>query len=285
MTEPASHDHAPASRDHGPGQQRSTGDRDAWSAATDPIGQQSGADGPADEQSAGGQSAEGQSAEGQQTGQRPAGQAPGRQSGGGQSADRKPASRKPADRKPADRAPVLDRDARRTTSGATGRVVSRPSQPRKPDSRRSSPPGGDLLTDLQRWLIRSSAKTMRREIEGQVRRTLGGGRKEPEDIWGTATTEPPPDLSEPPECAWCPICRAARRMRESGPGLSSQVSGASNVVAAAVQDAIVAFDTVLSRTAAASGQEPPADRSPASGPADSASDEAERAQDEPGDRG
>jgi hypothetical protein len=271
MTEPASHDHAPASRDHGPGQQRSTGDRDAWSAATDPIGQQSGADGPADEQSAGGQSAEGQSAEGQSGRELPT--------------SREPASRKPADRKPADRAPVLDRDARRTASGATGRVVSRPSQPRKPDSRRSSPPGGDLLTDLQRWLIRSSAKTMRREIEGQVRRTLGGGRKEPEDIWGTATTEPPPDLSEPPECAWCPICRAARRMRESGPGLSSQVSGASNVVAAAVQDAIVAFDTVLSRTAAASGQEPPADRSPASGPADSASDEAERAQDEPGDRG
>jgi hypothetical protein len=134
-------------------------------------------------------------------------------------------------------------------------------------------------------MIRSGAKSMRREIEGQVRRTLGSGRSEPEDVWGTATTEVPPDVGESPECAWCPICRAARRMRDSGPGLGSQVSGASKGVAAYVQDAIVAFDTVLSRTAAAPAQDPPADRSPASGPAESVSDEAERAQDEPGDRG
>jgi hypothetical protein len=127
---------------------------------------------------------------------------------------------------------------------------------------------------------------MRREIQGQVRRTLGGGRKaEPSDTWGAATTEPPPHLGESPECAWCPICRAARRMRESGPDLGSQISGASDVVASAVQDAIVAVDAIFSRPASAPGSRRPADGSPDSGPADSAGDAAERGSDEPGDRG
>lgn len=255
------------SRPAGP---RRAGDRGAWSAATDSIGPQPAAARPASEPPAGGQPAGGQPG-GRQVGR----EAPIRDL---------PAGRTSGARKP-DRAPAADRDSGRTTSGETGRVVSRPSRPRRPDSRRSSAPGGELLTDLQRWMIRSSAKTMRREIEGQVRRTLGSGRREPEDVWGTATTEVPPEVGESPECAWCPICRAARRMRDSGPGLGSQVSGASKGVAAYVQDAIVAFDTVLSRTAQPPVQEPPADRSPASGPADPASDEAERAQDEPGDRG
>ena len=60
-------------------------------------------------------------------------------------------------------------------------------------------------------------------------------------------TEPPPDASmDAPECAWCPICRAARRVRESGPGLSGPLAGAGDVVAAAVQEALSAFDSVLS---------------------------------------
>jgi hypothetical protein len=245
----------PDSGNHGPAGNRRGGDRGAWGAATDPIGPQPAAARPASEPPAGGQPAVSRPAVSRPAGGQPAGS----QSGG--------------------------RDSGRTASGETGRVVSRPSRPRRPDSRRSSSTGGDLLTDLQRWMIRSGAKSMRREIEGQVRRTLGSGRAEPEDVWGTATTEVPPDVGESPECAWCPICRAARRMRDSGPGLGSQVSGASKGVAAYVQDAIVAFDTVLSRTAAAPAQEPPADKSPASGPAASASDEAERAPDEPGDRG
>jgi hypothetical protein len=254
-TGPGASSTGPDSGHHGPAGKRPPGDRGAWSAATDPIGPQPAAVRPADASPAGGQPAVSQPADGQPAVSRPAG---GRAGG---------------------------RDSGRPASGEAGRVVSRPSRPRRPDSRRSSSPGGDLLTDLQRWMIRSSAKSMRREIEGQVRRTLGSGRAEPGDVWGTATTEVPPDVGESPECAWCPICRAARRMRDSGPGLGSQVSGASKGVAAYVQDAIVAFDTVLSRTAAAPAQEPPADRPPASGPADSASDEAERAQDEPGDRG
>jgi hypothetical protein len=209
---------------------------------------------------------------------------------GSRPASESPASDAPAPVAPAPVPPAPDAPA---AGGVVGREVSReavrpasrPDRSRRPQSRRPGAPGGDLLTDMQRWLIRSSAKTMRREIEGQVRRTLGSGRSEPEDVWGKATTEPPPDFGESPECAWCPICRAARRMRDSGPGLTSQISGVSDAVAAAVQDAIGAFDGVLSRTTAAPERERPADRSPASGHADSASDTAERAADEPGDRG
>jgi hypothetical protein len=152
-----------------------------------------------------------------------------------------------------------------------------PARPR----RQPPPPGTDLLNGLQRWVIRSSARSMRREIEHSVRRTIGSARAEPEDTWGVATTEPPPDLSEAPECAWCPVCRAARRMRESGrPGLAS----VSDAVSAAVQDAFGALDGVLSRTTAASGHERPAESR--SRYADSAGDhDHAEASDEPGDRG
>ncbi len=183
--------------------------------------------------------------------------------------------------------------ARRSGSGRleAARPESGRLQPRRPDQRglqqRSRPqggpasPAGDMLSGMQRWLIRSSARTMRRELEGQVRRTLGGGRAESKDVWGTATTEPPPDLDQAPECAWCPVCRAARRMRENRPGISS----ASDAVAAAVQDALGALDGVLSRTAAPPTGPTPADRSQGQGDADSAaSDAAERAAHEPGDR-
>lgn len=158
----------------------------------------------------------------------------------------------------------------------------RPVRPAPPSPRRQAPPPGtDLLNNFQRWLIRSSARSARRQIEDSVRRTIKSARAEPEDPWGVATTEPPPDLTESPECAWCPICRAARRMRESGPGLSS----VSDTVAAAVQDAFGALDGVLSRTTAATGHGRPTE--PGSRSADSAGDHdhAERASDEPGDRG
>ncbi len=118
--------------------------------------------------------------------------------------------------------------------------------------------GTDLLGDLQRWLIRSSAKNMRRELEDQVRRTIGGQRQDRADVWDVATTEIPPEVGEAPECQWCPICRAARRMRDSRPGIAGQLSGAGGAVATAVQDAISALDSLLTRPggrdgAAASG--------------------------------
>jgi hypothetical protein len=113
---------------------------------------------------------------------------------------------------------------------------------------RQAPPGPDIIGDIQRWFIRSSAKNMRNQVGDQVRKTFGGSGPRV-DVWDAATTEPPPQEGEAPECQWCPVCRAARRMREAGPGLGDQLSGAGDAVAAAVQEAFKAFDGLLGRAA------------------------------------
>ena len=131
------------------------------------------------------------------------------------------------------------------------------------------PPGSDLVDGFQRWLIRSSARSMRRELTGQFRRTFSGGPAQSGDVWSTATTEPPPEEPrEAPECAWCPICQAARRIRESGPGLGGQLAGVGDAVATAVQEALSAFDSVLSmrpRTDPAGGRSSSPTSAPAAG--------------------
>ena len=127
-----------------------------------------------------------------------------------------------------------------------------------------------MLNDLQRWLIRSGARSMRKEIGGQVRRTFGGNQRAGSaDVWDTATNEIPPEVGESPECQWCPICRAARRMRDSGPGLGGHLSGAGDVVASAVQDAVSALDSILGK-AGASGEPRSGSTTRASAPAGSA---------------
>ena len=131
----------------------------------------------------------------------------------------------------------------------SGRRRQRPDRSGAP---RQGAPGTDLFGELQRWFIRQSAKNMRRELTGQVRRSLGGGRTEKTDVWDTVTHEIPPEVGESPECQWCPICRAARQMRDSGPGLGGQLTGAGTAVASAVQDAIGALDSLLSRGSGAS---------------------------------
>src|SRR5215469_11321750 len=121
-------------------------------------------------------------------------------------------------------------------------------RPGTDQSRQSPAPRPDVMGDLHRWLIRQGAKSVRKEIGGQVRRTFGGGRSATADVWDTVTNETPPVDGEAPECQWCPICRAARRMRESGPGIGGQLSGAGEAVASAVQDAFNALDGLLSKT-------------------------------------
>jgi hypothetical protein len=111
-----------------------------------------------------------------------------------------------------------------------------------------------MLSDFQRWLLRSSAKTMRKELTGQVRRTFSGGRQEPGDVWDIATTEIPPEVGEAPECQWCPVCRAARAMRDSGPGIGGQLYGAGDAVASAAADVIGKLDSFLSRAGAGPAQ-------------------------------
>jgi hypothetical protein len=141
-----------------------------------------------------------------------------------------------------------------------------------------------LASEMQRWLIRTSAKSMRDElggqVRGQVRKALRGSDSKQADSWATATSEPPEAADEAPECAWCPVCRTARRIARArsagngggGPGLSD----AADVVAAAVRDALAGIDSILSYRPG--GAVP--DRQPSS-----AADHAEEPEDEPGDRG
>ena len=183
------------------------------SEMVEPMTEQSGCNEPAEQQGSAGQGSDRQGSD------RPATDG----AGSGRSARERPESARPVSARPA--------------SGQSGA-----------DRQRQSAPGADMLSDLQRWLIRSGAKSMRKEITGQVRRTFSSGqRSATSNVWDTATTEIPPDAGESPECQWCPICRAARLMRESGPGIGGQLSGAGEVVASAVQDAVSALDSILGK--------------------------------------
>ena len=115
-------------------------------------------------------------------------------------------------------------------------------------------PGGsgpDLIGEFQRWLIRSSARGMGRQVSSQIRTALGRNQQPTGDVWETATTEPP---DEAPECAWCPLCRAARLLRETKPGRDTRVTAVSDALGTVVQDAFNVLDAALATTGrAASG--------------------------------
>jgi hypothetical protein len=122
-------------------------------------------------------------------------------------------------------------------------------------------PGSDPIGDFQRWLMKAGARSLGRDVADKVRSTLGGGNggsHSSADVWETATTEPPGD--EPPECQWCPICRAARRYRESGgtgSGLGSQLAGVGDTLAGFAQDAVSIFESAI-RAQQRPGGGPPA---------------------------
>ncbi len=111
-------------------------------------------------------------------------------------------------------------------------------------------PGPDLIGDFQRWLLRAGARGMSRELADQVRTALG--RNQPSgDVWETATTEPPPD--EAPECAWCPLCRAARLVREAKPGRDTRVAAVGDALTTVVQDAVSVLEAALAATGRGTG--------------------------------
>jgi hypothetical protein len=102
-------------------------------------------------------------------------------------------------------------------------------------------PGPDVIGEIQRWLLRSGARGVSRGVTGQIRSALGRSEGSG-DVWERATTLP---QDEAPECAWCPVCRAARRLNESGPGLSSQMAAATDAFATVAQDAMSVFEAAL----------------------------------------
>jgi hypothetical protein len=120
-------------------------------------------------------------------------------------------------------------------------------------------PGGsgpDLIGEFQRWLIRSSARGVGRQVTGQIRSALGRNQTQQStgDVWETATNEPP---DEAPECAWCPLCRAARLLRESKPGRDTRVTAVSDALGTVVQDAFSVLEAALATSGrpAGSGQD------------------------------
>ena len=136
----------------------------------------------------------------------------------------------------------------------------------------STEPGSDPIGDFQRWMMKAGAKSIGRDVAGRVRSTLGGGGgAKNADVWETATTEELTD--EPPECQWCPICRAARRYRDSGgtgpaPG---QFAGVGDTLAGLTRDAFSLFDSALrasQRPAPPASPAPPAPPASGHGPSD-----------------
>jgi hypothetical protein len=113
----------------------------------------------------------------------------------------------------------------------------------------SEEPASDPIGDLQRWLMRAGARSVTREVTDRVRSTINGATGNAgkhADVWDTATTEAPTD--EPPECQWCPICRAARRARDGSvpaAGLSGQFAGAADALAGLTRDAFSLFESAM----------------------------------------
>jgi hypothetical protein len=107
--------------------------------------------------------------------------------------------------------------------------------------------GNDLIGDFQRWLLRAGARGMSRELTDQVRAALGKTQQQTSgDVWKTATTEPAP--GEAPECAWCPLCRAARLVREAKPTRDTRVAAVGDALTTVVQDAVSVLEAALAAT-------------------------------------
>lgn len=112
----------------------------------------------------------------------------------------------------------------------------------------STEQGSDPIGDFQRWLMRAGAKSIGQQVAGRVKSTFGGGGAPARnaDVWETATTEELTD--EPPECQWCPICRAARRYREPGSASAAapgQFTSVGDTLAGLTRDAFSLFDAAL----------------------------------------
>lgn len=107
--------------------------------------------------------------------------------------------------------------------------------------------GNDVIGDFQRWLLRAGARGMSRELADQVRTALGKTQQQTGgDVWKTATAEPAP--GEAPECAWCPLCRAARLVREAKPTRDTRVAAVGDALTTVVQDAVSVLEAALAAT-------------------------------------
>ena len=123
-----------------------------------------------------------------------------------------------------------------------------------------------MASEIQRWLIRSSARNMRDELGDQVKKAFRGSGGHAADAWATATTESPDAANEPPECSWCPLCRAARLIAHARTGADSRggprLSDAADMMTGAIRDALAGLDSILSYRPGEPAQPPPAPEPP-----------------------
>jgi hypothetical protein len=114
-----------------------------------------------------------------------------------------------------------------------------------------------LASEIQRWLIRTGARNVRDELGDQVKKAFRG-QDRASDTWAKATTEPPRAADEAPECAWCPFCRAARRIAQARADASGhagpKLSDATDLMANAARDAFATLDSILSYRPGEPGQ-------------------------------
>jgi hypothetical protein len=123
-----------------------------------------------------------------------------------------------------------------------------------------------LASEIQRWLIRTSARNMRDELGDQVKKAFRGSGGHSADAWATATTESPDAANEPPECSWCPLCRAARLIAHARTGTDSRggprLSDAADTMTGAIRDALAGLDSILSYRPGEPAQPAPAPEPP-----------------------
>jgi hypothetical protein len=151
----------------------------------------------------------------------------------------------------AERITARNAERERTIDGCAGVGLELAAAEASYPASMSEQPGSDPFGDFQRWLMKAGARSITRDVTDRVKSTMGGGKaKAHTDVWDEATTTDPTD--EPPECQWCPICRAARKARDSGgssAGFSEQVAGAADALAGLTRDAFSLFETATSPTA------------------------------------
>lgn len=127
----------------------------------------------------------------------------------------------------------------------------------------------DPVGEFQRWLFRSGTRGLTRELGDQIRALVGRSERSG-DVWESATADPPLDA---PECTWCPVCRAARMLRESSPGLATRMTTASGLLTGVAQDAMSAVESVLAGAGRADGSGRGEERGGAASPWDRAGED------------
>lgn len=146
------------------------------------------------------------------------------------------------------------------------------------------------MTDQPGDLINEAGKL----FDAVLKRVVGGGSRDDDengrdreerrdrgarprdgadDVWASATAEPPRYATGAPECCHCPVCRAIAASRESGHDVGRHVREAGQSLMAAALDVVQGFDRTRP---GANRNRPPRPRDASAGPEAGRSDRSGR---------